>query len=254
LKAQTSRPIRDRVALTRGSASFWSFRVTATAVAVACVVIAGVAVGVLGQRLVQGPIPPVLERDAAADLTGTGDGGSRARDQNGATTGTPRETAEAAAPPTDTVADPATSDGGFRTYENTRYGYGFMHPGDWTITSRGPETHLRSSDGTVVFTFGPAPDGALPDAAAAVADEHPALGNIQILSSHEETTEQGLSAWVVGGIGQDADGQLDRFISVSIAASDGNRAILVRFPQGPAVLDLLPQIRAVIATYRVTDP
>ena len=129
-----------------------------------------------------------------------------------------------------------------------------MHPASWNVTTRGETTELSSPRRNVVFSFGPAPNGALPDAATTVADEYsPDLEGVRIVSSHEETTEQGLRTWVVGGIGQVPEGGDDRFLALSVEAPRGNQGIMVRFPSGPAVLDVLPEIRSVISSYRVAD-
>lgn len=135
---------------------------------------------------------------------------------------------------------------------NQRGGYVFMRPAEWNVTTNGARTELRSPGGNVLFSFGPAPDGALPDAATAAINRYsPDLVEMNIVSSYEETTQQGLRTWVVGGTGEGSEGRIDRFLAVSVEAPGGNRAIIVRFASGPVVLDVLPDIRRVISSYRV---
>jgi len=150
------------------------------------------------------------------------------------------------------ASDQTLSLHGLRVYANRGAGYVFIHPAEWNVTTHGEDSELRSPGGEVVFSFGQAPAGPLPDAATAVADRYFSdPEEMRIVSSHEETTEQGLRAWVVGGIGQGPAGRDDRFLAISVDAPSGNRAIMVRFPSGPDVLDVLPEIRSVISSYRV---
>jgi hypothetical protein len=189
-------------------------------------------------RVVNGPAPPVLEF-GTADRTAEG---SVVPSPNGR---------DASVTRTD---DKTLSLPGLRVYKNRRGGYVFTHPAEWNVTTHGESAELSSPGGNVVFSFGPAPGGALPDAATAVADGYsPDLEGVTIVSSHEETTEQGLRTWVVGGIRQGPGGGDDRFLAISVDAPRGNRGIMVRFPSGPAILDLLPEIRSVISSYRVAE-
>jgi hypothetical protein len=178
--------------------------------------------------------------------------------------GTPDRMGDVAAVPNasmGTTSSATSSDGmrspdGLRVYMNRSGRYGFVHPDGWSVSTHAKSAELRSPGGEVAFIFGPAPRGALPDAAAAVAERYSPTpsGEMEILSSHEETTDQGLRSWLIGGVTRTTQGGSERFLAISIEAPQGrgrNHAIVVRFPTGSALLDLLPEIRRVISSYRI---
>lgn len=173
----------------------------------------------------------------------------------------PERTADVSAMPTPTgrdtsgVApdDDSPSGTGMRDHANERGAYAFSYPAGWNVATDGEVSELRSPDDVVVFSFGPAPAGALSEAATSVAERYSSTAVIEIVSSREDTTDQGLRTWVVGGIGRIPTGPHDRFLAIAVDAPRGNQAIMVRFPSGPAILDLLPEIERVISSYRDTS-
>ena len=145
----------------------------------------GGGVTVAAVRVVDGPRPPLLAFDPTTP-DGTGD---VSVDPNPSRAETPVTTA----------SDKTPSLAGLRV-SNRRGGYVFVRPAEWNVTTDGAHTELRSPGGNVVFSFGPAPGGGLPDAATAIVRRYsPDFEEMNIASSYEETTEQGLPTWVIGG-------------------------------------------------------
>ncbi|HSL12500.1 MAG TPA: hypothetical protein VLA82_14425 [Actinomycetota bacterium] len=138
-----------------------------------------------------------------------------------------------------------------RVYANERGGYAFAYPAHWAPTTLGRDAELRDPAGAVTVSFSVAPAGELSDAATTVAERYST--DLLIVSSHAETSPEGLPAWVIAGIEQDATSRVDRVLSIAIDGDRENHAITVRFGPGRTVLALLPDIRRVISSYRVGD-
>lgn len=157
-----------------------------------------------------------------------------------------------AAGPNQATASPSLP--GVNVHVNDRAGYLFSYPNSWALAPSGQDAMLVSPNGDVVVSFGLAPIGSLERASdGVVASLTNGYGDVELVAGGVERTEQGERSLVVGGTATDANGDLIRFLAITIQGSDQNRAITVHFSADSDPVAVLPSIREIVASYRTSE-
>ena len=156
-------------------------------------------------------------------------------------------------PPNDATTTPSSLPG-VNVHVDDKAGYLFSYPISWALSPSGEDALLVSPDGDVVMSFGMAPTGSLERASDGVVESlASAYGDVELIAGNVERNEQGQPSLVVGGTGTDANGDLIRFLAITIRGSDGNRAITVHYSVDSDPIATLPAIREIVASYRTSD-
>jgi hypothetical protein len=145
---------------------------------------------------------------------------------------------------------------GYEVHVNEGGGYLFSYPSTWGIASAGDSTRARlvSPDGDVVMTFQTAPSGPLEEASDRVLGSATrSYSGVELVAGEVERTAQGLRSFVVGGDALDATGTPVRFLLITIQGPEENRAITVRFSPSADPLDVLPAIREIVSSFRISQ-
>jgi hypothetical protein len=154
--------------------------------------------------------------------------------------------------PNHPTASPSLPD--VKVHVNDRAGYLFSYPDSWALSPSGQDAMLVSPDGDVVVSFGLAPIGSLERASDGVlASLTSGYGDVELVAGDVERTEQGERSLVVGGTATDENGDLIRFLAITIQGSDQNRAITVHFSADSDPVAVLPSIREIVASYRISE-
>jgi hypothetical protein len=154
--------------------------------------------------------------------------------------------------PNEATASPSLPD--VNVHVNDRAGYLFSYPNSWALSPSGQDAMLVSPDGDVVLSFGLAPIGSLERASDGVVESlTTGYGDVRLVAGDVERTEQGERSLVVGGTATDGNGDLIRFLAITIQGSDRNRAITVHFSADSDPVAVLPSIREIVASYRISE-
>ena len=144
---------------------------------------------------------------------------------------------------------------GVDLHVNEAAGYLFTYPSSWQVAHEAGVDRLRHPSGDVVMTFELAPPGTLRSASdRTVREITNQLSDVELDTSPIERTPQGLPSLVVGGQGVNSRGETMRFIVITIEDPEGNREITVHFSPEAQPLEALPDIREIIASYRLSTP
>lgn len=149
----------------------------------------------------------------------------------------------------DTVADPGGSE-----VVNTAGGYRIEVPDAWATTQDGRTTTAKSPDGSTLITFGLGRTGPLPVAATLFFQQVGSNYDKVEVFKPEGKQIGGLSGLVYAGVGNNDKNVRVRFLAITLENNPTNYGITVFTEVGSDPQAVLPQVNAVVDSFRELPP
>jgi hypothetical protein len=137
--------------------------------------------------------------------------------------------------------------GGRPLYVDPDAGYRFLYPAGWRLTG----SSILDPRGEAVVSFGMVASQGLAEASRLVLDQLGATySDVVLVSKRWERTAQGWPALAVGAEAVDARSRHVKLLAVTVEGPRGIVGFRVRFAPGSDPLDVLTEIRGIIASFR----